>query len=131
MVESGAKTQVSLGLYIVAIALFAISAWPLPRTPVDTPVIDTAAEKPQAKIKIRAWLLLWVGVMVSVVISGLALNQVNQDLNSLAGVYLWLASLIALGLTGIPHWLNVWLGSEVGRTCFPISIHGGAGRCWP
>ena len=41
MVESKSKTILSLALYLAAIALFAVSAWPLPRTRLDSPVEDT------------------------------------------------------------------------------------------
>src|SRR5438045_3046178 len=56
LVEEGNTTPLSLLLYLVAIALFALSAWPLRPRPVDQPA--EALAPASARRGLAAW---WLG----------------------------------------------------------------------
>src|SRR5436189_3392086 len=55
LVESGNKTPLSLLLYLLGIAAFAVSAWYVPPTPQDLPQSDAEPTAPTPPQPRRAW----------------------------------------------------------------------------
>jgi hypothetical protein len=112
LVESHNTTSLSLLLYLLAIALFAGSAWLVPPAPVDLPVLGPAAPATPAQQR-RTWAILGGGVSLAILLDLGALSLLHDDLRSIAGAWLWVASLLVLGLTGVLlhgrfGWLPRW-----------------------
>ena len=113
LVESHNTTSFSLLLYLLAIALFAASAWLVPPAPVDLPVLGPAAALATPARQWRTWAILGGGVGLAILLDLGALSLLHEDLRSIAGAWLWVASLLVLGLTGVLlhrrfGWLPRW-----------------------
>jgi 4-amino-4-deoxy-L-arabinose transferase-like glycosyltransferase len=125
IVESGNTTPSSLVLYLLAIALFAASALPMPQTAVDLPGEETATDLPQPEGRLRVWAIMVGGAAIAIVLCVLALFTLQKDLKSVTGTLLWLASMAALLATGIAlrglqgwpaRWAaGIWPSSARGR----------------
>jgi hypothetical protein len=117
LVESKNIGQLSLALYLVGIALFAVSAWYLQPSVEDLP--EEVPEAPRAAWPARAWAVIGAGVALAIVLNFIALLMISADLRSIPGVYLWLASLLAIGAAGIVAgrglgWSPRWRGGAIG-----------------
>jgi hypothetical protein len=112
LVESHNTTPVSLLLYLVAIALFAASAWLVPPAPVDLPVLGPVAPATAGRQR-RTWAIAGGGVGLAILLDLGALSLLHEDIRSIAGAWLWVASLLVLGVTGVVlhrrwGWLPRW-----------------------
>jgi len=137
IVESKNTTPLSLALYLAAILLFAISAWPLPPAAVDLPAdaleaqaTDTSTSKPRKSR--QAALIMSVGIGLAVVLNVGSLFVLRQDIASLGGALLWLASLAMILGMGIalhrwqgwsPRWgVGVWPRTRRGKWLTALAI---------
>ncbi len=98
-VEAGDKSAVSMILYLIAIACFILSAWPLPATAYDMPAAS-AADLPAVPTR-RRWIVPGIGVALAVILQAIALNLIKQDIKTTAGAWLWLVSMLLLLATGV------------------------------
>ena len=137
IVESKDSTPLSLVLYLVAILLFAISAWFMPPAGVDLPAAssevqatdNSSAKRPGSR---RAASTMWVGIGLAVVLNLISLFVLRQEITSLGGALLWVASLALLLGTGIAlhrsqgwpaRWgVGVWPQTRRGRWLTAIAF---------
>jgi hypothetical protein len=116
-VETGDTSQLSLVLYLAGIALFAVSAWFMQPAAEDLP--QAAPEGTQgASGSVRAWVILGSGVALAIVLNLIALLMIHDNLGSISGAYLWLASILAIGTAGIVAgrtlgWSPRWRGGSL------------------
>ncbi|MDQ2808595.1 MAG: glycosyltransferase family 39 protein, partial [Chloroflexota bacterium] len=123
-VESGDMSNTPLLAYLAAIALFAASAWPLPRAPDEEPAAGPA-DLPAPGERRVVWLVLALGVGGAVLLNGLALVQLRADIESPNGFWLWLISLVVLLVGGIGVSRRQGWAARWGQAVWPIT---GAGR---
>ncbi|PZS00248.1 MAG: hypothetical protein DLM69_06545 [Candidatus Chloroheliales bacterium] len=98
-VEAGDTSPFSLVLYLIAIACFTISAWPLPPAAFDLPQTRTTASIPTATR--RVWIMLGAGIALAIIVHVITLFLLKADINSVAGGWLWLASMVLLLATTV------------------------------
>ena len=115
IVERQDTSILSLVLYLAAIALFAVSAWPLPPAPADQARTGPAAEQPTPPARRRIWAVLGGGTALAFVLYGIATVLLRQDLKAAGGAWLWVVSLAALLATGVvagrmQGWAPRWAG---------------------
>ena len=99
-VEAGDTANTPLLAYLLAIALFAASAWWVPRAADEEPATGPA-DAPLPGERRVIWLVLALGVVGAVVLNGAALVQLRADIESPSGFWLWLISLVVLLVGGI------------------------------
>jgi hypothetical protein len=102
-IESGERSHLDLLFYLISIALFAASAWPLPPTRED--LLDAAdpgfpLREPPAT-RLRPWQVLAAGIALALLLNGIALTLIRDNLGSILGAWLWITGLVVMLATGI------------------------------
>ena len=130
-VEAGDMSNSPLLAYLAAIALFAASAWLLPRT-LDEEPAPSLADLPAPGERRIVLLVLALGVLGAIALNVAALVQLRTDIESPTGFWLWLISLIVLLIGGIgisrrqgwaARWgQGVWPTSGTGRAVLALAV---------
>jgi hypothetical protein len=97
LAEAHDTTPLSLVLYLIAILLFTASAWALPARRQDVAVPALTVSAPS---RWRAVIIMSVGTALAIGLNIWALLILREDLKSLWGTVLWLASLFVLLASG-------------------------------
>ncbi len=103
LVEAHDTGQLSLVLYLTGIAIFAASAWFMQPTTSDAlpqPSSETAPGGARTN-RVRAWVILVGGAVLAIMLNVAAALMIKDQLDSIPGIYLWLASVLLIGATGI------------------------------
>lgn len=101
LIEAGNRTPLSLVLYLLGIAAFAISAWARWSTAADTALEAPAEELPKAANRRRAWAIMSVGVGLAVLLNIAALLRMQEQFDAPESPYLWLGSMLVVLITGV------------------------------
>jgi hypothetical protein len=147
IVESGNTSELSLVLYLIGIAVFAVSAWPLVPQVLDLPAEPAAApagrgfaagflgapgDSPAPAARRRVWLLAGGGSVLAVALGLVTAQLVRQKLDDPAAPWWWLASMIAIAATGLlvgrrqgwpARWgQGVWPQTRRGRILLGVAL---------
>src|SRR5947208_6418587 len=96
LINQGNRMSINLTLYTLGILVFALSASPVwPYSP------ELSASKPATAARGRwlGWAMLVVGTAAAFGLGLAAMKELHSDLKSVAGTWLWLASLLTIGAT--------------------------------
>ncbi len=119
LVELHDTGQLSLVLYLAGIAIFAASAWLMQPAASDLPQPSLVTAQDGARQnRVRAWAIVVVGTIAAVALNVTAALMIKDQLDSIPGIYLWLASLLLIGATGIAAgglfgWSPRWRGGII------------------
>jgi hypothetical protein len=123
IVQSGSGSPLSLVLYLAAILLFTVSAWPMPPAEADLPSGEGAGALPRSRA-VRGWVVLGLGTALAVGIDVAALLMIRQDVRAPLAPYLWLAAMVLIAAVGVAlHRWQEW-PARWGRGVWPSSVTG-------
>ena len=142
-------TELSLVLYLIGIAVFAVSAWPLVPLVLDLPADAGAApagrgwaawflgapgDSPAPARRRWVWLLAGGGTILAVALGLVTAQLVRQKLDDPAAPWWWLASMVAIAATGLLVGRGQGWARALGPGCLAADAARGGfswwSRCW-
>ncbi|HET9495311.1 MAG TPA: glycosyltransferase family 39 protein [Chloroflexia bacterium] len=123
IVQSGSGSPLSLVLYLAAILLFTVSAWPMPPAESDMPSEEVVVALPRSR-STWGWAVLGLGTALAVGLDVAALLMIRQDVRAPLAPWLWLAAMVLIAAVGVAlHRWQEW-PARWGRGVWPSSVNG-------